>query len=97
VSPLHKQGKITNTQRIDAALPTIRYALDHGAKVRKVPRNAHSHGHADIVRFMPPCGVDAHVAAECGADVTFGATGWSAEPRVLAEARGGLSAGTRHW
>ena len=28
------QGKITNTQRIDAALPTIRYALDAGAKVR---------------------------------------------------------------
>jgi len=31
--PLHKEtGKITNTQRIDAALPTIRYALDKGAK-----------------------------------------------------------------
>ena len=28
------QGKITNTQRIDAALPTIKYALDKGAKVR---------------------------------------------------------------
>ncbi len=27
------QGVITNTQRIDAALPTIRYALDNGAKV----------------------------------------------------------------
>ncbi len=28
-----KTGAITNTQRIDAALPTIRYALDHGAAV----------------------------------------------------------------
>jgi len=27
-----KEGKITNTQRIDAALPTIKYALDKGAK-----------------------------------------------------------------
>ena len=26
-------GKITNTQRIDAAIPTIKYALDNGAKV----------------------------------------------------------------
>lgn len=32
------QGKITNTQRIDAALPTIRYALDNGAKVRPTRR-----------------------------------------------------------
>ncbi|MBA3684762.1 MAG: phosphoglycerate kinase [Planctomycetes bacterium] len=28
-----KTGAITNTQRIDAALPTIQYALDHGAAV----------------------------------------------------------------
>lgn len=28
-----KTGAITNTQRIEAALPTIRYALDHGASV----------------------------------------------------------------
>ncbi len=27
-------GRITNTQRIDAAIPTIKYALDKGAKVR---------------------------------------------------------------
>lgn len=27
-----KEGKITNTQRIDAALPTIKYALENGAK-----------------------------------------------------------------
>lgn len=28
------EGKrITNTQRIDAAIPTIKYALDQGAKV----------------------------------------------------------------
>jgi len=27
-----KDGKITNTQRIVAALPTVKYALDHGAK-----------------------------------------------------------------
>lgn len=27
-----KDGKVTNTQRIVAALPTIKYALDHGAK-----------------------------------------------------------------
>jgi len=31
--PLHKEtGKITNTQRIEAAIPTIRYALSKGAK-----------------------------------------------------------------
>src|SRR5262245_3032276 len=30
--PLDKKtGEITNIQRIEAALPTIRYALDHGA------------------------------------------------------------------
>ena len=28
-----KTGAITNTQRIDAAIPTIKYALDHGASV----------------------------------------------------------------
>jgi phosphoglycerate kinase len=28
-----KDGKVTNTQRIDAALPTIKYALEHGAAV----------------------------------------------------------------
>src|SRR5262252_1222666 len=28
-----KTGAITNTQRITAALPTIKYALDHGASV----------------------------------------------------------------
>jgi phosphoglycerate kinase len=27
------EGKISNTQRIEAALPTIKYALDHGASV----------------------------------------------------------------
>ncbi|RYY33119.1 phosphoglycerate kinase, partial [archaeon] len=27
-------SRITNTQRIDAAIPTIKYALDNGAQVR---------------------------------------------------------------
>jgi phosphoglycerate kinase len=32
-------GRITNTQRIDAAIPTIKYALEQGAKVRtRTPR-----------------------------------------------------------
>ena len=31
-----KDGKITNNQRIAAAVPTIKYALDNGAKVRVV-------------------------------------------------------------
>lgn len=30
--PQDKQGNITNTQRIVAAIPTIKYALEHGAK-----------------------------------------------------------------
>ena len=29
-----KEGKITNNQRIAAAVPTIKHALDNGAKVR---------------------------------------------------------------
>lgn len=29
-----KTGAITNTQRIDAAIPSIKYALEKGAKVR---------------------------------------------------------------
>lgn len=33
-----KDSVITNTQRIDAALPTIRHALDSGAKVRHPTR-----------------------------------------------------------
>lgn len=28
--PLDDKGNVTNTQRIDASLPTIKYALDHG-------------------------------------------------------------------
>jgi len=31
--PLDKDKKVTNTQRISGAVPTIKYALDHGAKV----------------------------------------------------------------
>jgi phosphoglycerate kinase len=31
--PLDKDNKVTNTQRISGAVPTIKYALDHGAKV----------------------------------------------------------------
>ena len=31
-----KNGVISNTQRIDAAIPTIKYALEKGAKVRFV-------------------------------------------------------------
>lgn len=34
-----KEGKITNTQRIDAALPTIQYAIKNGAKVRVVEKS----------------------------------------------------------
>ena len=30
--PLNKEGEITNTQRVDAALPTIQYALEKGAQ-----------------------------------------------------------------
>ena len=30
--PLSKEGQITNTQRVDAALPSIRHALKQGAK-----------------------------------------------------------------
>eukprot|EP00299_Pterocystis_sp_00344_P016971 c8520_g1_i2.p1 GENE.c8520_g1_i2~~c8520_g1_i2.p1 ORF type:complete len:414 (-),score=112.58 c8520_g1_i2:37-1278(-) len=30
--PQNKAGEITNTQRIDAALPTLQYALDNGAR-----------------------------------------------------------------
>ncbi|KLJ09843.1 phosphoglycerate kinase, partial [Blastomyces silverae] len=30
--PLDENKKITNTQRIVGALPTIKYAIDHGAK-----------------------------------------------------------------
>eukprot|EP00768_Dysnectes_brevis_P000950 gnl/Dysnectes_brevis/1225_a1369_4446.p1 GENE.gnl/Dysnectes_brevis/1225_a1369_4446~~gnl/Dysnectes_brevis/1225_a1369_4446.p1 ORF type:complete len:405 (+),score=180.78 gnl/Dysnectes_brevis/1225_a1369_4446:102-1316(+) len=30
--PLNKQGEITNTKRIDAAIPTIKYILEKGAK-----------------------------------------------------------------
>jgi phosphoglycerate kinase len=31
--PFDTEGHISNTQRIDAAIPTIKYALDHGASV----------------------------------------------------------------
>jgi hypothetical protein len=37
-------GKITNTQRIDAAIPTIKYALEQGAKVRPAGRPCHGSG-----------------------------------------------------
>lgn len=36
--PLDSKGNVTSTQRIDASLPTIKYALDHGAVTLTLPR-----------------------------------------------------------
>lgn len=46
-----KDGVITNTQRIDGAVPTIRAVLERGAKVRvakeAAPRGAYSRTHGE--------------------------------------------------
>lgn len=39
-----EDGRITNTQRIDEALPTVRFALEKGAKVRSDVHEAYCCG-----------------------------------------------------
>ncbi|XP_060591085.1 probable phosphoglycerate kinase [Ruditapes philippinarum] len=65
-----KDGKITNTQRIDAALPTIKYALDQGAKsVVLMSHLGRPDGRRQDKYTMAP--VKPQLDAKLGRNVTF--------------------------
>ncbi|VDD94634.1 unnamed protein product [Enterobius vermicularis] len=65
-----KDGKITNNQRIVAALPTIKYALDHGAKsVVLMSHLGRPDGRKQEKFTLKP--VVAELKALLGKDVTF--------------------------
>ncbi len=64
-----KTGAVTNTQRIDAALPTIRYALDHGASVVLMSHLGRPDGKVVAKYSLKP--VSDVVAAKLGRPVQF--------------------------
>ena len=49
-----KDGKVTNTQRIDAALPTIKYALEHGASVVLISHLGRPDGKKNLEYTLEP-------------------------------------------
>ncbi|VDO69458.1 unnamed protein product [Onchocerca flexuosa] len=65
-----KDGKITNNQRITAAVPTIKYALDHGAKaVILMSHLGRPDGMKKMEFTLEP--VVAELKSVLGKDVTF--------------------------
>src|SRR6187551_2105188 len=64
-----KTGAITNTQRIDAALPTIKYALDQGASVVLMSHLGRPDGERKPEDSMAP--VAAELEKQLGRKVTF--------------------------
>ncbi|XP_050415601.2 phosphoglycerate kinase [Patella vulgata] len=65
-----KDGKITNNQRIVAALPTIRYALDNGAKsVVLMSHLGRPDGNSNPKYSLAPVGID--LEKELGRPVKF--------------------------
>src|SRR5665213_3801238 len=49
--PLNEQGTITDSTRIQAALPTIRYAIDKGAKIILASHLGRPKGPQDHAKF----------------------------------------------
>ncbi len=67
--PQDEHGNITNTQRIDAALPTIRYALDHGAALVLMSHLGRPDGKRNEKYTLRP--VAAKLQERLGRPVTF--------------------------
>ena len=51
--PLDPQGRITDNTRIEASLPTIRYLLDHGAKLILISHLGRPEGVTESLRMNP--------------------------------------------
>jgi phosphoglycerate kinase len=64
-----KDGKVTNTNRIDAALPTVKYALDQGASVVLMSHLGRPDGKPNLEYSMEP--VAKVVAEQLGQPVRF--------------------------
>lgn len=67
--PMDKQGNITDTTRIEAAIPTIRYAVEHSARVIVASHFGRPDGQRKPEYTMEP--VAAKLAELMGIEVTF--------------------------
>ncbi|HNT27027.1 MAG TPA: phosphoglycerate kinase [bacterium] len=67
--PMDKQGNITDTTRIEAAIPTIRYAVEHNARVIVASHFGRPDGQRKPEYTMEP--VAAKLAELMGIEVTF--------------------------
>ena len=67
--PLDENGKITDATRIEGALPTIRYLVEHGAKTVLMSHMGRPDGEADMRYTLKP--VAQSLSGHLGQNVAF--------------------------